>query len=109
MSTPDLSARSPVSSTGMEEPLDAETLVAGLLSENESVRKFAVFKLQALLGDPSFADAFVQSRDGLLALRRAVLEATGNTQAYALGSLNKLLELDMGWQVTDAWVVEMVG
>lgn len=81
----------------MDQPPDVETLVAGLVAESESARKYAVFKLKALLGDPSFADAFIQA-DGLPPLRDAVLDTSGNTQAYALGSLNALLELDMGWE-----------
>ena len=93
----------------MDDVPDVETLVAGLVSENESVRKYAVFKLQGLLSDPSFADAFIQG-DGLVALRRAVMETSGNTQAYAFGSLDRLLELDKGWEVCDvtgAWVVSL--
>ena len=88
----------------MDEP-SVESLVQGLISEYDSARKYAVFKLQALLSDPSFADAFIQG-DGLLPLRQAVLNTTGNTQAYALGSLDKLLELDMGWEVVDTALVE---
>ena len=68
----------------------------------------AVFKLKALLGDPSFADAFIQA-EGLAPLRDAVLDTTGNTQAYALGSLNALLELDMGWECCDEEMLDKVG
>lgn len=91
----------------MDDPPDVETLVAGLLSDQESTRKYAVFRLQALLSDYSFADAFVEG-DGLLALRDAVMQTNGNTQAYALGSLDKLLELDMGWEGVDTLVIEKV-
>jgi len=84
-----------------------DTLVDGLLSDSDSARKYAVFKLQALLSDPSFADAFCQG-DGLLALREAVMQTSGNTQAYALGSLDKLLELDMGWEVVEIGLIEKV-
>ena len=91
----------------MEAPPDVETLVTGLVSDSESARKYAVFRLQGLLSDPSFADAFIQG-DGLLALRQAVMETNGNTQAYALGSLDKLLELDMGWEGVDVLVIEKV-
>jgi hypothetical protein len=45
----------------------------------------------------------------LPALRLCVLEAGGNAQAYALGSLLVLLELDMGWEIVDGDVVEKVG
>jgi hypothetical protein len=92
----------------MDDPPDVATLVAGLVADSESARKYAVFKLQGLLADPSFADAFIQG-DGLPALRLCVLEAGGNAQAYALGSLLVLLELDMGWEIVDGDVVEKVG
>ncbi|KAK4545655.1 hypothetical protein LTR36_002608 [Oleoguttula mirabilis] len=88
----------------MEDPPDVTALIEGLVSETESVRKFAIFKLQTLLGDPSFAEAFIEG-DGLLPLRQAVLETGGNAQAYALGSLDALLELDMGWDVVDGAVI----
>jgi engulfment/cell motility protein 1 len=91
----------------MDETPDVATLVAGLVSSSESARKYAVFKLQGLLADPSFADAFIQA-NGLPALHSCVLESSGNAQAYALGSLLVLLELDVGWEVVDAEVVEKV-
>ncbi|KJX93739.1 elmo ced-12 family protein [Zymoseptoria brevis] len=91
----------------MDEPPDVETLVAGLVADSDSARKYAVFKLKGLLGDPSFADAFIRA-DGLPALREAVLETTGNMQAYALGSLDALLELDTGWECCDDMVLEKV-
>jgi engulfment/cell motility protein 1 len=92
----------------MEEPPDVDTLVAGLIADSDSARKYAVFKLKGLLGDPSFADAFIRA-EGLPALREAVLDTTGNTQAYALGSLDALLLLDMGWECCDELVLEKVG
>lgn len=92
----------------MDDPPDVATLVDGLIADSESARKYAVFKLQGLLADPSFADAFIQG-DGLPALRACVLDANGNAQAYALGSLVVLLELDMGWEIVDGEVVEKVG
>ena len=91
----------------MDDPPDVETLIAGLVANSESARKYAVFKLQGLLADPSFADAFILG-DGLPALRECVLVTNGNAQAYALGSLMVLLELDMGWEVVDEEVVEKV-
>jgi engulfment/cell motility protein 1 len=91
----------------MDDTPDVDSLVAGLVSTSESARKYAVFKLQGLLADPSFADAFIQG-DGLPALHSCVLESSGNAQAYALGSLLVLLELDVGWNVVDAQVVEKV-
>ena len=89
----------------MDEPPDVATLVDGLVAPSDSARKYAVFKLQSLLSDPAFADAFIEG-GGLRPLRRAVLETTGNTQAYALGSLDAVLELDMGWEICDGVVIE---
>ncbi|KAK4637974.1 Engulfment and cell motility protein 2 [Fulvia fulva] len=89
----------------MDEPPDVATLVAGLVAESESAKKYAVYKLKGQLGDPSFADAFIQC-NGLPPLRQAVLDTSGNTQAYALGSLNVLLELDMGWECIDEEVLD---
>lgn len=92
----------------MDDYPDVETLVSGLMSPAESTRKYAVFRLQTLLSEHDYADAFIQA-DGLLALRDAVMHTTGNTQAYALGSFGKLLELDMGWDGVDIHVIEKVG
>ncbi|KAK5174401.1 uncharacterized protein LTR77_001481 [Saxophila tyrrhenica] len=89
----------------MDNPPSPSTLVSNLISDSASARKYAVFKLQNLLSDPSFADAFIAA-DGLLALRDAVMQTTGNTQAYALGSLGVLLELGVGWEGVDALVIE---
>lgn len=89
----------------MDDPPDVERLIAGLVSEQESARKYAVFKLQHALADPSFADSFIAGQ-GLLPLRHAVLNSIGNTQAYALGSLDALLELDAGWDAADGDVIQ---
>lgn len=91
----------------MEEAPDVATLVASMTADSESARKYAVFKLKGLLNDRSFAHVFIQA-NGLPALRQAVLGTTGNTQAYALGSLAALLQLDMGWSCCDAEVLEKV-
>ena len=91
----------------MEDTPDVAMLIAGLMSENESSQKYAVFRLQSLLVDPEFADIFVRV-DGLEPLRQAVLDTTGNTQAYSLGSLNVLLEQGMAWECCDEEVLEAV-
>ncbi|GAB1732443.1 hypothetical protein NU195Hw_g9464t1 [Hortaea werneckii] len=89
----------------MDDLPDVNTLIPSLLSEQDSVRKYAVFKLQHALADPSFADSFI-SASGLLPLRQVILATTGNTQAYALGSLDALLELDVGWEAVDGEVIQ---
>jgi engulfment/cell motility protein 1 len=81
--------------------LNVSEMVKRLGSDEESVRKMAVFKLQNAIGDPSFADIFIQE-GGLPKLRYLALHSTGNTLAYCLTSLSRLLELDKGWDhVTD--------
>jgi engulfment/cell motility protein 1 len=91
----------------MEDPPDVAMLIAGLMSENESSQKYAVFRLQSLLVDSDFSDIFIRV-DGLEPLRQAVLDTTGNTQAYALGSLNVLLDQGLAWEVCDEEILEAV-
>jgi engulfment/cell motility protein 1 len=89
--------------------LSVPELVQRLSSDEESVRKMAVFKLQSAIGDPSFADVFIQE-GGLPKLRYLALHSTGNTLAYCLTSLSRLLELDKGWDhVTDDLVERVSG
>ncbi|KAL1603491.1 hypothetical protein SLS60_005078 [Paraconiothyrium brasiliense] len=89
--------------------LNVSELVERLGSDEESVRKMAVFKLQSAIGDPSFADVFIQE-GGLPKLRFLALHSTGNTLAYCLTSLSRLLELDKGWDhVTDDLTRRIVG
>ncbi|KAF2270363.1 hypothetical protein CC78DRAFT_563771 [Lojkania enalia] len=88
--------------------LSVPELVERLSSDEESVRKMAVFKLQSAIGDPSFADVFIHE-GGLPKLRFLALHSTGNTLAYCLTSLSRLLELDKGWDhVTDDLIKRIV-
>lgn len=80
-------------------------LVERLGSDEDAVRKMAVFKLQSSIGDPSFADIFI-AEGGLTRLRYLSLHASGNTLAYSLTSLARLLEVDKGWEFVDQEVVE---
>ncbi|KAI9166951.1 Engulfment and cell motility protein 2 [Paramyrothecium foliicola] len=77
---------------------DIPALLARLASDEDAARKMAVFKLQSSINDPSFADVFISS-GGLVVLRRLIMSAGGNTLAYALQSLTRLLEVDMGWEI----------
>lgn len=92
----------------MDGTLSIPDLVARLASDEDPVRKMAAFKLQTCIGDPSFADVFIQE-GGLARLRLLVLSATGNTLAYSLTSFARLLDVDMGWDVVDQEMVERVG
>jgi hypothetical protein len=75
-------------------------LMSRLASDEDASRKMAVFKLQSSINDPSFADVFISS-GGLLVLRRLIMNSGGNTLAYGLQSLSRLLEVDMGWDIFD--------
>lgn len=82
-------------------------LIKRLGSDEDGVRKMAVFKLQSSIGDPSFADVFI-SEGGLHKLRYLVLNATGNTLAYSLTSFTRLLETDKGWEFVNQELVKRV-
>jgi hypothetical protein len=82
-------------------------LVERLGSDEDAVRKMAVFKLQSNIGDPSFADIFIVE-GGLTRLRYLALHASGNTLAYSLTSFARLLEVDKGWECVDQELVERV-
>ncbi|KAI5465885.1 ELMO/CED-12 family-domain-containing protein [Mariannaea sp. PMI_226] len=77
---------------------DIPALLARLSSDEDASRKMAVFKLQNSINDPAFADVFISS-GGLVVLRRLIMTSGGNTLAYSLQSLTRLLEVDMGWDI----------
>ncbi|KAI1459030.1 ELMO/CED-12 family-domain-containing protein [Annulohypoxylon moriforme] len=77
---------------------DIPALLSRLASDEDAARKMAVFKLQSSINDPSFADVFISS-GGLIILRRLIMGTGGNTLAYSLQSLSRLLEVDMGWDI----------
>jgi hypothetical protein len=77
---------------------DIPALLSRLSSDEDAIRKMAVFKLQSSINDPSFADVFISS-GGLNILRRLIMTTGGNTLAYSLQSLSRLLEVDMGWDI----------
>ncbi|KAM5376654.1 hypothetical protein ACJA88_006977 [Fusarium oxysporum] len=77
---------------------DIPALLARMASDEDASRKMAVFKLQNSINDPAFADVFISS-GGLVVLRRLIMTSAGNTLAYSLQSLTRLLEVDMGWDI----------
>ncbi|KAL1843755.1 hypothetical protein VTJ49DRAFT_136 [Mycothermus thermophilus] len=77
---------------------DIPALLSRLASDEDAARKMAVFKLQSSINDPAFADVFISS-GGLVILRRLIMTTAGNTLAYSLQSLTRLLEVDMGWDI----------
>ncbi|KAK2629466.1 hypothetical protein QTJ16_000286 [Diplocarpon rosae] len=80
---------------------DIPALLSRLSSDEDAMRKMAVFKLQSSINDPSFADVFISS-GGLSILRRLIMTTGGNTLAYSLQSLSRLLEVDMGWEIFES-------
>lgn len=91
----------------MAGPPDVASVMTGMTSDLESTRKLTIYHLQHLVADASFADAFVQA-GGVTVLKRTVLEESGNALAYALGCLTRLLEMDLGWEVIGADLIEHV-
>ncbi|KAJ5489560.1 hypothetical protein N7539_004450 [Penicillium diatomitis] len=89
------------------ETTNVSELVERLGSDEDAVRKMAVFKLQNNIGDPSFADTFIVE-GGLTRLRYLTLHATGNTLAYSLTSFARLLEVDKGWECVDGELIERI-
>ena len=89
------------------EGINVAELVERLGSDEDAVRKMAVFKLQSNIGDPSFADVFA-SEGGITKLRYLTLNATGNTLAYSLASFSRLLEVDKGWEYVNQELVKRV-
>ena len=90
------------------EGVNARELVDRLGSDEDAIRKMAVFKLQSSIGDPSFADVFILE-GGLAKLQFLALHATGNTLAYSLTSFSRLLDVDKGWDYVNQDLVERVG
>lgn len=84
---------------------DIPALLSRLASDEDAARKMAVFKLQSSINDPAFADVFISS-GGLVILRRLIMNAGGNTLAYSLQSLSRLLEVDMGWDIFEGHMAE---
>jgi Domain of unknown function (DUF3361) len=97
----------PANFAGME-TVHVPELVERLGSEEDAVRKMAVFKLQSNIGDPSFAEMFIHE-GGLQKLKYLALHATGNTLAYSLTSFSRLLEVDKGWDFVEQDLIERVG
>ncbi|PSR92373.1 ELMO/CED-12 family-domain-containing protein [Coniella lustricola] len=82
---------------------DVPALLSRLASDEDAARKMAVFKLQSSINDPAFADVFISS-GGLVILRRLIMNTGGNTLAYSLQSLTRLLEVDMGWDIFEGYM-----
>lgn len=85
-----------------------EDILSGLASQDDAARKMAAFKLQSLISDPSYVEAFA-AQGGLLRLRNVILDSSGNTLAYSLASFARILETDHGWNAVNERLVQKVG
>ncbi|KAL1920080.1 uncharacterized protein VTP21DRAFT_1226 [Calcarisporiella thermophila] len=66
-------------------------------TKDDRVLKTAIFSLQKYLKEEDFAEEFLV-RGGLNPLKEIIGSASGNTLAYALTSLQNLMEHDRGWE-----------
>ncbi|KAJ3035476.1 hypothetical protein HDV00_003725 [Rhizophlyctis rosea] len=73
-----------------------EETMKSLPSEDDIVVKRTIFMLQKYLKEEDFADEFI-AKGGLGMLQDIIITGTGNTLAYALTSLQALMEHDNGW------------
>lgn len=87
--------------------MNVTELIERLGSDEDAVRKMAVFKLQSNVGDPSFAELFI-SEGGLSKLKYLIMRASGNTLAYSLASFSRLLEVDKGWECVEQDMIQRV-
>ncbi|GAA5998566.1 uncharacterized protein JCM10292_002788 [Rhodotorula paludigena] len=77
--------------------LEAVEMVDKLSSGEASVLKLATFSLRSLIKERAFLAEFI-ARGGVDALQEVIRRSSGNTLAYALLSLQNLLELEeSGW------------
>eukprot|EP00835_Amoeboradix_gromovi_P006661 NODE_834_length_3829_cov_0.219035.p1 type:complete len:725 gc:universal NODE_834_length_3829_cov_0.219035:3504-1330(-) len=70
--------------------------------------KFTVFALQKRLRERDYVTEFV-NKDGFNAIKKVIMEVSGNTLAYALVALNVLMEIDSGWDnFEDKFIEQLV-
>ncbi|KND04294.1 uncharacterized protein SPPG_00027 [Spizellomyces punctatus DAOM BR117] len=74
----------------------AADMVKDLTPEDQTLLKRTIFMLQKYLKEDEFVDEFI-ARSGLEKLQDVIITAQGNTLAYALTSLQTLMEHDRGW------------
>jgi len=69
-------------------------------TRDEKTVKLAVFQLKKFMHEPEFVNAFI-SKGGLVELVACIETASGNTLAYALTSMQSLLQADSDFQGLD--------
>jgi engulfment/cell motility protein 1 len=87
--------------------LEAAEMVEKLATRDDKTVKLATFELRRYIQEPVFREEFL-SRGGLIELAACIRSAHGNTLSYALASLQKLMELDHGWESLDTDFISKV-
>ncbi|RGB42768.1 ELMO/CED-12 family-domain-containing protein [Rhizophagus diaphanus] len=77
--------------------IEAAEICEKLGSNDDKVLKLATFSLQKYIKEVEFADEFLK-RSGLKSLIDIINNSSGNTLAYALTSMQNLMEHDHGWE-----------
>ncbi|CAG8778959.1 10297_t:CDS:2, partial [Acaulospora morrowiae] len=76
--------------------IEAAEICEKLCYTDDKSLKLATFSLQKYIKEVEFADEFLK-REGLKSLVGIINNSTGNTLAYALTSMQNLMEHDHGW------------
>ncbi len=82
----------------MSQIADAEGVLSALNSPEEATRKFAAFRLQTAVGNPSFAEEFIGG-GGAEIVRHIITTARGTTLSHTLQALANLLDNEQGWEI----------
>ncbi|CAI2177420.1 17101_t:CDS:10, partial [Funneliformis geosporum] len=77
--------------------IEAAEICEKLGSNDDKTLKLTTFSLQKYVKEVEFADEFLK-RSGLNSLVEIINNSSGNTLAYALTSMQNLMEHDHGWE-----------
>ncbi|CAG8475045.1 7244_t:CDS:10 [Paraglomus brasilianum] len=87
--------------------IEAAEVCEKLGSNDEKTFKLTTFSLQKLIKEVEFFDEFLR-RGGLRSLIEIINTSSGNTLAYALTSMQNLMEHDHGWDDLDILFINKV-
>eukprot|EP00834_Sanchytrium_tribonematis_P000994 NODE_21_length_42443_cov_0.822808.p5 type:complete len:737 gc:universal NODE_21_length_42443_cov_0.822808:29075-26865(-) len=85
--------------------IESKEAIEKLKSSDVAAIKLTMFALQKRLRERDYVNEFV-AKEGFLAVKKVILEASGNTLAYALVALNNLMEMDSGWDTFEDKFIE---
>ncbi|CAG8558682.1 3097_t:CDS:10 [Ambispora leptoticha] len=87
--------------------IEAAEICEKIGSNDDKLLKQTTFDLQKLIREVEFVDEFLK-RGGLKSLMETINTASGNTLAYALTSMQNLMEHDHGWENLDSFFINKV-